>query len=242
MCARAAEIGLREIAFADHVDNNPRDLSFGRFRYDAVATGINEARQRFNGRLNILIGAELAEPHEYPTEISNLISAGRFDLLIGSVHWVSGELISAPNFDFSRMAELYDAYFETVLRMVETADFDVLAHIDIVKRYGVMRLGPFRAEPFYNRIAHILRVIIERQIALEVNTSGLRQPCKELFPSLEILRLYRDMGGEMVTVGSDAHRVEHVGFGLDQAVSVLRDLGFKGLTTFRDRVPKIIEW
>lgn len=238
MCRLAIERGLAEIAFSDHLDNNPEDQCYGLFDAADFCRDVDECRERFGDRLLILKGAEIGEPHLYPREIERIIGDCRFDFLTGGIHWVGDEVVSVdrPTGQTSQTG-LYRAYFDEVLRAVECADFDVLAHLDLVKRFGVKYLGPFTIEPYRERIKAILRVMIERGIALEVNTSGYRQPCGEPFPALETLRLYRELGGELITIGSDAHRPEHLGFGLEQGIGLIREAGFEAITLYRDRKP-----
>jgi len=237
MCRVAVERGLAEIAFTDHVDNKPEDGSYGLFRAGAFCREVDECRTQFGDRLRILKGAELAEPHLYMPEIEDIIGEEQFDLLAGAIHWVGDDIVSVDRFGHLDVTALYNRYFDEVLRAVECADFDVLAHFDLVKRFGVKYLGPFTIEPYREQIEAILRTMIERRIALEVNTSGYRQPCGEPFPALETLRLYREFGGELITIGSDAHLGEHLGFGLEQGMDLIREAGFDSITLFRDRKP-----
>lgn len=236
MCARAIELGLAEIAFAEHVDNNPLDDCFGRFDPRAFSGEIEQAGRRFGDRLRILKGVELGEPHLYPREIGELLSRSAFEVVIGAVHWIGDTIISIDAFSHLDVEALYHRYFDEVLKTAEQSDIDVLAHIDLVKRFGVKYLGPFHVEPFRGQIEAVLRTIIRRGIALEVNTSGLRQPCREPFPGPEILALYRELGGHLVTMGSDAHTPEHLGSGLAEALEMIRAAGFESVTSYRARV------
>ncbi len=235
MCRLAAERGLREIAFSDHLDNNPKDDCYGLFHAAEVSREIDRCREVFGGRLRILKGAELGEPHLYAPEIEAILRGERFDFLTCGVHWVGEEVVSVDIEPLETIwADLYDRYFDEVLRSVECANFHVLAHIDLVKRFGVKYAGPFSIEPYREKIEAILRAMIGRGIALEVNTSGYRQPCGEPFPGIETLRLYRELGGELITVGSDAHRPEHIGFGIEEGIELIRAAGFCSVTLFRE--------
>jgi len=241
MCRLAVERGIAEIAFSDHLDNNPDDDCYGLFDAARFCREVDECRERFGDRLTILKGAELGEPHLYPREIERIVGGERFDFLTGGIHWVGGDVVSVDLPPDSPGAvdwpALYRDYFEEVLRAVECANFHVLAHLDLVKRFGVKSLGPFGIGPYRERIEAILRAMIGRGVALEVNTSGLRQPCRETFPGPETLRLYRDLGGELITVGSDAHLPEHLGFGLEAGLRMIREAGFDSITTYREGTP-----
>jgi histidinol-phosphatase (PHP family) len=237
MCRRAIERGLSEIAFTDHFDNNPADDCYGLWDAADFCRDVDECRQQLGDRVRILKGVELGEPHLYPMQIQRAIGGIEFDLVVGAVHWVGDTVVSVDAFSHQDVHALYHDYFDEVLRAVECANFDVLAHLDLVKRFGVKYLGPFGIEPYREQIEAILRAMIERGIALEVNTSGYRQPCGEPFPALEILRLYREFGGELITIGSDAHLPEHLGFGLEQGMELIREAGFEAITLYRDRKP-----
>jgi histidinol-phosphatase (PHP family) len=244
MCRLAVERGLAEIAFSDHLDSNPVDECYGLFIAADFCGEVDECRERYGDRLRILKSAELGEPHLYVTEIENVIGDEPFDFLTGAIHWVGDDIVSvdckagqADQTSSASWVSLYDRYFDDVLRAVECANFDVLAHLDLAKRFGVNYLGAFDVELYREQIEAILRTMIDRAIALEVNTSGYRQPCREPFPGLETLRLYRQLGGELITVGSDAHRSEHLGLNIEAGLALIRSAGFRSITLYRDRVP-----
>ena len=238
MCARAVEIGIGEIAFTEHFDNNPADLCFGKFDYDSYISQIEAARARFDS-LRILTGIEFGEPHMYPEQIQ-AVREWKLDVVLAVVHWVGDKIIAVDEFGDSDVESMYDRYFDEVLKTARVGGFDVLAHFDLMKRFGVKYAGPFRFESFRDRIAAILEAMIERGIALEMNTSGLRQPCRETFPGPGTLKLYRELGGELITIGSDAHRIEQLGFGLDEGMSLIRAAGFDRIAVYRSRTPELV--
>lgn len=238
MCARAVEIGIGEIAFTEHVDNNPADLCYGTFDYSFYIAQIESARRKFDS-LRILTGIEFGEPHMYPEQIQ-AIREWDLDVVLAVVHWVGDVIVAVDEFGDSDVGEMYDLYLDEVLKTAQVGGFDVLGHFDLVKRFGVKYAGPFRFESFKERIAAILEAMIERGIALEVNTSGLRQPCRETFPGLRTLKLYRELGGGLVTIGSDAHRIEQLGFGLEEGVSLIRAAGFDRIAVYRSRTPDLV--
>ncbi len=102
----------------------------------------------------------------------------------------------------------------------------MLGHFDLVKRYGVAHYGRLEPEIFAEEIRAVLRAAVEAGVGLEINASGLRQAPGEPYPGLTVLRWYRELGGEIVTVGSDAHRVEHLAAGMDQALALAQAAGF----------------
>ena len=229
MCSRAVELGIREIAFTEHVVYNPADICYRTFDLDLYRSRIEAARDKFGG-LRILTGTEFCDPHVYPVQLGEAQSWG-LDMILGSVHWVGDAMISVDSFTGLDVMETYHQYFDEVLKAVQTGGFDVLAHFDLVKRFGVRHL-PFSVEPLRKQIKAILEVMIGRGIALELNTSGLRQPCAETFPGRETLELYRSLGGELVTIGSDSHRTEQLGFGLKEGMALLQSVGLGRIRSF----------
>jgi len=238
MCARAVELGIGEIAFTEHFDGNPLDMSFGAFDYERYISEIEAARAK-HGDLRILTGIEFGEPHVYPAQVE-AVRAWNLDVVLAAVHWVGDTIVAVDQFHDAEHEALYDNYFSEVLKSVEAGGFDVLAHFDLVKRFGVRYAGPFDFGRFKERIAAILQAMIGRGIALEVNTSGLRQPCGETFPGTDTLRLYRDLGGEMVTIGSDAHRLDQLGFGLREGMALIEQAGFNTITRIQARRPEAV--
>ena len=112
-------------------------------------------------------------------------------------------------------------------------DFDVLGHLDIVQRYAFEAGGVYNFEDYKDYIYDILKIIISRGKGIEVNTSGLSNNL--LFPKLEILHMYKDLKGEILTVGSDAHTSNRVGEKISYAYDMLKDIGFNYVFTYDNR-------
>jgi histidinol-phosphatase (PHP family) len=124
--------------------------------------------------------------------------------------------------------------------MVRTGLFDIVAHLDVPKRGHVPLFGPFDCRTCEEQIREILAEIIRTGAVLEINTAGLRKQANEIFPSLEILRLYRGLGGELITFGSDCHSPQKVGIDFDKAVEAAEAAGFAYITTFEGRKPGVV--
>lgn len=135
-------------------------------------------------------------------------------------------MVAVDSFEGLDMQAVYRLYFDELLKTVEAGGFDILAHFDLPKRFGTKYGGPFQLETFRKQVTAILEVMVDRRIGMELNTSGLRHPCGEMFPGREILELYRNLGGKLITIGSDAHRIEQLGYGLKEGLLLLRSLGF----------------
>lgn len=239
MCARAVEIGVTEVAFTEHIDLVPHEWQNTDFHYEPWMREIESAREEFAGQLVIRASAEVDYQHEYKSLFEDFLASHEFDYIIGSVHYV-GDIILEDHekyFPEKCLRDAYLPYFEHVLAAVESGLFDTLGHMDLCKRYGVMYYGPFQTEDFKLEIEAILKAVIRQNMAIEINTSGLRQAPEETYPGMGTLRLYKELGGTLITLGTDSHRSVHVGAGLDVAKSMLDELSIRQLTISDPRWP-----
>jgi histidinol-phosphatase (PHP family) len=134
----------------------------------------------------------------------------------------------------------YLRYFAELERLVNEGEFDILAHFDVVKRYGYEHYGSFEPQQFEETIRPILRRLAQRELALEINTSTLRRSIQEPSPDRMILAWFLEEGGRWVTLGSDAHASQDLGFGLIDMSSMVLSTGFAGLARYESRKPSII--
>jgi histidinol-phosphatase (PHP family) len=239
--ARQAEgLGLAEVGFCEHADFDPRDRACGTLDLARYDREMAEARAMVPG-VRLLQGVEITFQAGLAAEIGAWLRTHRWDYVVASVHlvdyadgWaiISESAATAAYFRQHSQRQAYLPYFAEVLRAVQSGLGDVLGHLDLVKRYGTGVYGPFEPTVFEEEIRAVLRAMIERGMALEVNTSGLRQGPGEPYPALTVLRWYREMGGERLTLGSDAHSVGDMGAGLAEGEALARAAGFGALATF----------
>lgn len=224
MCQGAITNGATTICFTEHVDMNPEDEGYGYFRIEKYAQEVERAREKYEGHLEILKGVEFSEPHAYPKEFEAVTRAD-FDFVLGSVHWVDGfgawwadgnRLL--PDYPAERLSE---AYYQEVLRAVRFAGFDSLAHIDFPKRYLLVKHEPA------DILDDIMAELVNRNIALELNSQPVRKGYAEINPSEYICELYLRHGGAKVTTGSDAHSPEDIGQDFARLNRVIHAHGFK---------------
>ncbi len=244
-CAAALRNGVRELAITNHyeldmVENGtlaPTDLV-------TEEAELTKARDAFGTQLTLLRGIELGQPCSYPDKADALIGARDYDIVLGSVHNLRDGTdfyyIDSRSMTDAELRSLWEEYLQTLLQTVTQAKTDVLTHVCYPLRY----LPSDRRERITGGIERmrehftpIFRALIERGLALEINTSCLRakDPLSEPDPGLSLLRLYRALGGKYLTVGSDAHRTNDVGAGLPDAVRLAKQAGFDSLTAFRKR-------
>ena len=242
MAAAEAAAGVQLLCFTNHCDllhwqdgrSNPRC----RVITDESAEKLSALRAAGEGAVELRLGLELAEGHADPALAAALAADKRLDFVLGSLHLLPGygDLYRQHYTTHAQCERMFDLYLDELQRVAELDFYDVLAHLGYARRY-MWRDGVDAAmtlERFGAKIERLLRTVIDKGRGLELNCSGLRDGCGP-FPSEEILLLYRSLGGETVTLGSDAHSPGNAGKGLAQGVAVLRRCGFERVAVFRAR-------
>ena len=240
MCQAAVTLGLPEMGFTEHFDSVPQDVGCGYFRLEPWADSLEACRCQYGRRLTLRAGIELGEPHVYAAETKALLAEYPFDYAIGSLHWVGSAFTFSPDY-FRRPAdEAYRLYFEELEKMTRLGDFDILAHFEVVTRMGYEVYHEYDPTRYEDVIRPVLQNCIARGIALELNTWSVRRSTRRIMPAPEILRWYREMGGERVTLGSDAHQPERITEDFDTALATLREVGIGQVTQFQRRQASLI--
>jgi len=231
--AAAVERGIAELAITDHLDFDPRAQAYDYADYARRERYVRGAAERWAGKVAIRFGVELTYERAREEEIRDHLARHHYDYTIGSVHVMSYSPYT-PSAVASFVAGkslpgIVEPYFSEVLAAIRSGLFDTLGHLDYVKRYLVPFVDPaeFAAAP--ELYEPLLRALVETGTALEVNTSGLRQPARETYPTPAIVALFRELGGERVTAGSDAHRAHSFTFGLEDGYRAIAEAGFEHL-------------
>ena len=241
-CEAAIALGLREICVTDHSDWEPLDSCSGFYRPDAYFAELAANRERYGDRLTIRAGVEIGEIHRFGVEAAQLLSAHPYDFAIGSLHWVTSRLTLTPGyFEGWTPKAAYETYYAELLDVVDAGGFDVIGHIDVPKRAGFSIENGYDSNDYEEPLRAVLRAAIERGIGIEINTGTARRPVGKPSPDLPVLQWYRELGGEIVTVGSDAHRPEHIGYRFDDARELLDAAGFTAITRFEGRKATFID-
>jgi histidinol-phosphatase (PHP family) len=243
-CDRAAAGGVQEICFLEHLDLYPPDPYCRYLDQGAYAAAIAEARAKFGDRLKIRKGVEVTYLPALEREIAESVEGKGYDCVAGGVHLIFGgeggiseEMEALETFSRHEPFEVYADYFEQVAAAVRSGLFDVICHLDLVQRYGVQYLKEFDFSRWYGQLRRILEGMIKREIALEINSSGLRQAPNSPYPSRAVLKLYRELGGRLITLGSDAHQPENLATGLDPCREMVQSLGGLEAVSFEERRP-----
>ena len=227
-CERALEIGLPGIAFTEHADfvvihKGQRPMDVGGY-----LQAVERCRARFKN-LRILTGVELGEPHWFPDETAAVLGAGKLDRVLGSVHCVriNGRTVDASQFRELPAAEFASAvreHFRETLALVESSQpFETLAHLDYPKRYWLEGVTPYREDDYEEELRAVLVAAAKRGLVLEVNTTRGHTLC----PDVTVLRWWREVGGQAVQYGSDAHQPDKVAEGFHLATEMVESVGFK---------------
>ncbi|MBR4726622.1 MAG: histidinol-phosphatase HisJ family protein [Clostridia bacterium] len=244
LCEVAYEHGLRAVAFTDHLEMD----AFYRDQFDRTALQayfeVAKAKAVFEGKLTVCNGAELGQAiYDRPVS-ETLLQKMDYDFVLGSIHNLP-QMKDFSYIDYDDPAVDYHAllqqYFETELALAQWAQFDSLAHLTYPLRYIVGNYHkPVDMTRFAELIDAILETLIKKDKALELNTAGLRQPIGVTSPDESILRRYRELGGSLLTVGSDAHYAEHLGAGLEEGYELALRCGFECIALYQNRTPTLI--
>lgn len=250
MANEAVRKGLKTICFTDHFDKD--DLEWGEegiFDVDAYFVEMQKLQEEYAGKLNIRIGIELGLRTYLKDYYEELTKKYPFDFVIGSVHNVPYKKDAEGNILYTDPAaeklftdrtdkEAYRLMMETTLENVRTSDcFQTLGHLDYVVRYGKSREKEYSYTDYADIIDEILKLLIEKEKGLEVNSAGLKYGLPFAHPHPDVLKRYRELGGEIITIGADAHKPEHIAYDFAKAEEILKFCGFKYYTEFFEQKP-----
>lgn len=242
MCECAELLGLRGIAFTDHVEIDLfEEQEFERRAKQSYVESI-KARNAFMGKLLIFAGVELGQPTYDIETAEKLLSALHYDFVIGSIHNLPGEedfyYLDVDNTSDEEIKEILDEYFEEERILAEWGKVDTIAHLTYPLRYICGEHGrTVDLRDYSNQIDSVLKAIIHSGISLEINTSGLSQSLGTTLPPEEIISQYRHLGGELITIGSDSHYGEKIGLGIPEGYALAERCGFKKMTIYQKREP-----
>lgn len=241
MIQSSINAGLDGICFTDHLDLEETQTTPDTFPLDLPAyfKEMKEFQTQFDGKFPIYIGVEIGLQTYLESLLPKIIQEYPFDFVIGSSHWVNGEDPYYPEYFVGKVEdEAYLEYFESILENLAVFDcFDVYGHLDYIVRYGPNTNQYYTYEKFADVIDEILRILIQRGKGIEVNTGGFKYGLGHPNPTEDILKRYRELGGEIITIGADAHKPEHVAYDFTKIPKILTACGFRYYTVFQKRKP-----
>lgn len=234
MCRSAMSRGIYEVAFTEHLDLHPDDSCTRYYKPEVYFERLAAARHELAPHgMMIRAGIEIGEIHRWGDEIRPILEAWPYDVVLGSMHWVGdNSVFDAEFFRTHTEQETIEAYFIELEQMVRVGGFDVLSHPDVIKRVAYTVYGHFDITQWEDVVRPVWQACIDMGIGIEINTAGLRIEVNQAHPAIEALRWYREMGGELLTFGSDAHRPEHVGYGLASVMDIARQAGFDHVCSY----------
>lgn len=246
MIQRSIALGLKGICFTEHLDPDypptPDNLEFS-LDIPAYYGRLMDLKEAYKDLLAIRFGIEIGLQLHLGTYFHNLLKEYPFDFVIGSSHLVHGADPYYPEFFQGRdEKQAYREYFESILENLSAFDeMDTYGHLDYIVRYGPNQNRFYSYEKYQDILEAILKKLIEKNVGLEVNTGGYHYGLGEPNPCTAIIRRYKELGGEIITIGADAHSPEKIGYDFDRAAQVLRECGFEYYTIFKGRKPEFIK-
>lgn len=242
MCVKSVDSGLNEIAVTDHFEPSLGNENYPYYNADKYFEEVLSAEAVFAKDIKLKRGVELGQPHLYPEYSEKLIEVHQYDYVLASAHKMSdnkdfGEVI----YDEHNKSYYCIRYLEELKALVNWNKFDCVGHLDLIKRYTSLYKIKVHLIDYRDRLEEILKKIIQNGKGIEVNTSGLRQHAKACLPALDIVSLYRQLGGEIITVGSDAHTAADVGKGIKEGIEMIEQAGFDYITVYENRQPSMIK-
>lgn len=241
MVHSAISKGLDGLCFTDHLDiDYPNDPSEFLIDFSAYFDELTQVQTEFSSDFPVRIGLELGLQEHLSKKLPEIVSTHPFDFIIGSSHVVHGIDPYYPEYYVGKTEDdAYLEYFESILENLSTFDcFDVYGHIDYVVRYGPNRNTYYTYEKFADVIDEILKTLIQKGKGIEINTGGFKYGLGHPNPTEAILKRYHELGGEIITIGADAHKPEHVAFDFAKVPDILKEAGFSYYTVFKDRKPE----
>jgi histidinol-phosphatase (PHP family) len=238
MIDAACDLGYLEVALTDHYDpaypnrNLPFDLDFS--GYERM---LEHVSREYLGKIHIVKGIEIGLQEPVLKKCSAAVSAYNYDFIIGSFHCAEGkELYGGDFFKDKSIKQSYIDFYTYMYNCLSVyKDYSVVGHFNIIDRYSA-QLPPDSV--YFDIVETIFKKIIDDGKGIEINTSSFRYGMGDRrTPATEILRLYKELGGDIITIGSDAHYPKHVGYKIGHMPEYLKSIGFKYLTTFRDKKP-----
>ncbi|MBR1650770.1 MAG: histidinol-phosphatase HisJ family protein [Lachnospiraceae bacterium] len=237
--------GLNTMCFTEHNDFNyidQDDLKAGDWilNVDSYLYELLKYKEEYADRIRLLFGVEIGFQTSCTRENAVLAKSHDFDFIIGSTHLVRGMDPYYPEYFEGRDAEeAYREYFEDeLLNIKKNSNFDIYGHLDYVVRYGTDPSKEYDFGRHAELFDEILKTLIDKEKGIELNTGGIKKGMTQFHPCMKVLKRYRELGGEIITIGSDAHKPENVGEYFDRAAEVLKECGFEYYCVFEKRSPE----
>lgn len=232
---RGVALGLRDICFLDHLTLPEREngQSMRPNEVSLYFQGIQTLKNRYSGQINVKAGLEIDFNPDYTEVFNEIIDTFSFDVIGISLHSPAGQDVVSRSSAWGHgefdTDYIYDLYMTELDKMLDFDYFDILCHLDLPKKFGRIP-----SQPIDDRYAEILRKIKDKNLTVEINTSGYDHTVGEIYPSREIIVQCHDFGIP-ITLGSDAHAPERIGMHYDRVLPILTSAGYRDLSVFTKR-------
>lgn len=244
MIESAIEKGIKEIAVTDHIDYDYPDKSI-EFNLDfkTYFETLMDCAERYEDRIVVVKGLEVGIQHHVIDQSKEAVTAYPYDFIICSFHAAEKkELHFGEFFENKSPLNAYMDYYTYAYHCLESfQDYNVIGHINLIDRYKKYMDKPVGFMSYFDIIEAIMKRVIENGKGIEINTSSYKYNMDVLMPTIEMLKLYKELNGEIITIGSDAHSTDYVGHQFEYTYDLLKKLGFKYITTFRNMSPQFIK-
>lgn len=247
MIERAVSLGMKNMCFTEHMDIDyvyvkEEDTGMFDLNTDSYLFDLIKYKEKYADKINIYFGVELGLQSHLARDLSKYVKEYDFDFVIGSSHLCNRKDPYFPYFYEGRPEEeAYREYFSSILDNLKVfQNFDVYGHLDYVVRYGPNRDKNYSYEKYKDVLDSILQKLIDMEKGIEVNTGGVSYGLKELNPCTGVLKRYRELGGEIIAIGSDAHSPDRILKDFDRAADILKTCGYKYYTIFAKRMPEFV--
>lgn len=237
---KSLEIGLEGLSFTDHLDYDYPDYDdVFLIDFEKYSDYFDSLKLKYKNKIKVSKGIEIGlQPHVIDDTLK-VVNAYNFDFVIYSIHVV--DKLDLHNGDFCKnktKAEAYSRYFQVLVDTLSLYDnFDVIGHLDLIRRYGCYDNRTISYNDFIDILDTLLTKVISMGKGIEINASGFRYNLNSPMPDFEIVKRYKELGGEIITTGSDAHTVEYVGYKFNYLKELLNNAGFEYTAHFINRQP-----
>ena len=244
MILRGIDLGLAQMCFTEHHDldypvTESAPEGFFELNPDSYLYDFLKMKEKYADKITLRFGVELGMQPHLARRNAAFAKAHEYDFIIASSHICNGKDPYYPSFYEGRSQdEAYLEYFESIPENLRNfSNFDVYGHLDYVVRYGPEKDAGYSYEKYRDIFEKILRQLIDMEKGIELNTAALAKGMREPNPCIGALKRYRELGGEIITIGSDAHAPEQIAHAFGRAADILKDCGFRYYTTFEKRSP-----
>lgn len=244
----AINIGLNTLCFTDHMDIDFPTIYNDSFQFDIdnYIKTLSLLKEKYKSRIEILTGVELGMQPHITSRMNDFVSSYPFDFVIGSVHVVDHmDPYFSHYWENKTEEEGILRYFDTIKECCENFhNFHVCGHIDYIFRYSPsskIRYIEYSYPKYADILDEILKILLQNGKGIEINTSGYKYGLGHPHPKTEVLKRYKELGGEIITIGSDAHIPEHLCYDFDKAAELLKSLGYKYHTIFKEGKPVMVK-